>query len=452
MSGLGALTTAVWTWLGAELVLSSGLWAAYVLGARHLRSAADRFLFLKLAFVALLVLPWLPSMAPSAAPAAWEVAGRLPSQLAGVAPRAGGSGPVLGVASGLALLYLLWVGRCVLSLGVSALRLRRLVRGAQARELPGWGTVLLHGGELPPATVGLFRPRILLPARLYHELDARAVQLVLRHEAVHRRRRDGLFNALVLLMRGLLAMSPLVRALARQFEDEMELSVDAEVLADKSIAPREYGRLLVELATGLVPRHPPGCSAIFIARFLITRRISAMSKPMSPKHRPLLAACAFAACAVLGGGGLSALHLTSSAWASAAARPAAEAADSVLQFFLVEAGGSRSVADEEGGALPLAAAPVLTTADLDRATFTDAENPTVSVHLRPAAAARFAAFSGSHIGHKLAILLDGKLLAAPVIKARIDGDSIMLSGRFPKEMRRLTATINAAQASPAAPR
>jgi len=76
----------------------------------------------------------------------------------------------------------------------------------------------------------------------------------------------------------------------------------------------------------------------------------------------------------------------------------------------------------------------------------------VSVHLRPAAAARFAAFSGSHLGHKLAILLDGKLLAAPVIKSRIDGDSIMLSGHFPKEMRRLAATINAAQSSPAAPR
>lgn len=452
MSGLGALTAAVWTWLGAELLLSSGLWAAYVLGARVLRSAADRFLFLKLAFVALLVLPWLPSLLPASTAAAWEVAGRLPSQLPGVRLGGGGSGPELGAASGLALLYLLWVGRCFLTLGLSAFRLRRLVRGAQARELPGWGTVLLHDGALSPATVGLVRPRILLPARLYHQLDARAVQLILRHEAVHRRRRDGLFNALVLLLRGLLAFSPLVRALARHFESEMELSVDAEVLADRSVAPREYGRLLVELATDLMPRPQPGCSAIFIARSLITRRISAMSKPIPVKNRPFLAACAFAACAVLGGGGLSALHLTSSAWASAAARPAAEAADSVLQFFLVEAGGSRSVADEDGGTLPLAAVPVLTTADLDRATFTDGENPTVSVHLRPGAAARFAAFSGSHLGHKLAILLDGKLLAAPVIKSRIDGDSIMLSGHFPKEMRRLTATINAAQSSLAAPR
>ena len=68
-----------------------------------------------------------------------------------------------------------------------------------------------------------------------------------------------------------------LRQLARQFESEMELSVDAEVLADKSIAPREYGRLLVELATDLLPRNQPGGSAIFIARSLTTRRISAMS-------------------------------------------------------------------------------------------------------------------------------------------------------------------------------
>ena len=201
---------------------------------------------------------------------------RLPPQLSGVALGERGSGPELGVASGLALLYLLWVGRCLLVLGLSAFRLRRLLREAQPLELPGWGTVLLHDGPLPPATVGLFRPRILLPARLYHQLAPRARQLILRHEAVHQRRRDGLFNALVLLMRDLLAISPLVRQLARQFESEMELSVDAEVLADKSIAPREYGRLLVELATDLLPRNQPGGSAIFIARSLITRRISAM--------------------------------------------------------------------------------------------------------------------------------------------------------------------------------
>lgn len=451
MSALAALSGAVWTWLLAELLLSGALWATYVLLARRLRTAADRFLFLKLSFVALLVLPWLPAILPPSSGVAWEVAARLPAPLLRRDLQALGSGPRLGVTSALALLYLLWAGRCLLSLGLGAWRLRRLVQGAQARELPGWGTVFLHAGALPPATVGIVRPRILLPARLYQQLEPRAVQLILRHEAVHQRRRDGLFNSVVVLLRGLLGFSPFVRALARHFESEMELSVDAAVLADPGIAPREYGRLLLALATELLPRPQPGGSEIFIARSLITRRIAAMTKPSSAKNRPVLAACAFAAFALLGGGGLSALNLTSSAWASAAPNPTA-AADSALQIFLVQPGGSRSVADEDGGSLPLAAAPVLTQADFDHATFNDAENPTLSVHLKHAAGARFAAFSGSHIGHKLAIVLDGKLLAAPVIKARIDGDSIMLSGRFPKEMRHLTATINAAQTSPAAPR
>jgi hypothetical protein len=450
VSALVALSGAVWTWLLAELVLSGGLWAAYVLLARRLRTAADRFLFLKLSFVALLVLPWLPTILPPPAAAPWEVAAQLPAPLPERALQALSSGPQLGVASGLALLYLLWAGRCVLTLGLGALRLRRLVQGAKERELPDFGTVLLHAGELPPATVGIVRPRILLPARLYEQLDARAVQLILRHEAVHQRRRDGLFNSVVVLLRGLLAISPFVRALARHFESEMELSVDAAVLAEPDIAPREYGRLLLALATELLPRPQPGGSELFIARSLITRRIAAMTKPSSAKNRPVLAACAFAAFALLGGGGLSALNLTSSAWASAAASPAA-ATDAALQVFLVQPGGSHSVADDDGGSLPLAAAPVLTQADLDRATFNDGENPTLSVHLRPAAAARFSAFSGSHLGHKLAIVLEGKLLAAPVIKARIDGDSLVLSGHFPGAMRRLAATINGT-ASPTAPR
>ena len=39
-------------------------------------------------------------------------------------------------------------------------------------------------------------------------------------------------------------------------------------------------------------------------------------------------------------------------------------------------------------------------------------------------------------------LLEGKLLAAPDIKTKIEGSSIMLSGRFPDAMRRLVETIN----------
>lgn len=439
------LSAVVGSFLVAELLLSGVLWAAYSLLRRALPTAADRFLFLRLSFLALLVLPWLPALLPQPLAVPLTVTIRLPAHV-----RAAASGPAsllspvwAQVASGLALLYLGWMVRCAVSVGRSAYRLHRLVRGAEAVVLPGGETVFLHDGELPPATVGFLRPRILISRPVYARLAQRAVQLILRHEAVHIRRRDAVWNALVVLLRELLALSPFVRALARHFENEMELSVDEAVLADRTIRPREYGQLLLDLSTLVLPAAAPSCSGLYIARSLVARRISAMSRPATGKNRPALAIAAFAAFSLLGGVGVSALPSPPLAFADAGGKSVANTSESALQIFLVEDGGNRSVTDEDGKDVPLAATPILTTADLSRATFNEGENPTVSVQLRPAAAARFAAFSGSHIGRKLAILLEGKLLAAPVIKSRIEGDSILLSGHFPTEMRRLAATINA---------
>jgi Zn-dependent protease with chaperone function len=453
MSAISALPACVLAWHGIELLLGAVLWAAYVVLARRIPGAGDRFLLLKLSLVSLLALPWVPAVLPESftrpLPAPWEVlrSSSLPAAtLPPLDPVHGPAGWLAGAVWAIMALYLGWLGLCLLRLVRSAHELRGLLRGARRVDVPAAAPVLVADLVPAPATVGFRRPRILIPARLYERLRARELQLILRHEAVHIRRRDALFNALMLLLRAALPANLFVRALAQHFVHEMELSVDAEVLAGGDPSPREYGQLLLDLARQLgSPASAPG--ALFVARSLIARRIAAMTRPASTTRRPTLLLASFVGLVGLCAAGVSAFRLGPTAWAAGPAptATAAQPADTLLQMFLVDPAGPRTIAQEDGGGPPLtlAATPVLTGADLQSATLQPGEPPTVSMQLKPAAAARFAAFTGSHLGERMAIVLADKLLVAPVIKSRIDGGRLMLSGPFPDAMRRLVDMLAA---------
>jgi preprotein translocase subunit SecD len=55
--------------------------------------------------------------------------------------------------------------------------------------------------------------------------------------------------------------------------------------------------------------------------------------------------------------------------------------------------------------------------------------PIVEFRLKPMAASIFADFTGAHINSSLALVLDGKVVSAPVIKSRVDGMGI-IEGNF----------------------
>jgi hypothetical protein len=59
--------------------------------------------------------------------------------------------------------------------------------------------------------------------------------------------------------------------------------------------------------------------------------------------------------------------------------------------------------------------------------------PAVSLTLDGDAAEEFAAFTGSHIGARAAVCLDGEVLVAPVVQERIAGGRILLTGLFTEE-------------------
>ena len=90
---------------------------------------------------------------------------------------------------------------------------------------------------------------------------------------------------------------------------------------------------------------------------------------------------------------------------------------------------------EKGNKLLLKAIPVL---DGDRITdarvaYDENHQPVVSFNLDSQGAKIFGDFSGSNIGKRMAIVLDGKVYSAPVIRQRIGGGSGQISGGFTKE-------------------
>lgn len=97
-----------------------------------------------------------------------------------------------------------------------------------------------------PVLVGLIRPRILLPEGLTGEKRAYA----LAHEAAHAKRRDLWYKALLLWVCALHWFNPLVWALRRAAERDVEICCDAAALAGKDEGWRRgYGAALLSFVS-----------------------------------------------------------------------------------------------------------------------------------------------------------------------------------------------------------
>ena len=109
---------------------------------------------------------------------------------------------------------------------------------------------------------------------------------------------------------------------------------------------------------------------------------------------------------------------------------------------------------ESGGKVPyLVESPVLMTGD----TVTDArvrpggrlEGPYVAVELNSSGAETFDALTGENVGRKLAIVLDKTVYSDPVIRERIPGGHVSISGRFSMDQSHDLAIVLRSGALPA---
>lgn len=110
---------------------------------------------------------------------------------------------------------------------------------AALRRAPGLPT---------PMMLGLVRPVILLPGR---EMEPEQLDVVLRHELVHLRRRDVAYKALLLLTNAVHWFNPLVWWMVREASRNLELCCDDEVVRAKDAGfRRRYGEILLHTAAG----------------------------------------------------------------------------------------------------------------------------------------------------------------------------------------------------------
>jgi hypothetical protein len=246
--GLGAwvVETTVWTVLvlGGVLLLDRGV--------RRWLSPGGRMVLFALVFVRL-VLPGDFSSSLGLLPAVETGALVLPDVYAAATEAAAARGTVsagsevarTGLPWGVSVLGVYAVGVLLLgsAIGLAHLRLRRRVRaGGKPRELPGGLTVLEHETAGPLAVGG----EIVIPRRLFAELDPVQLRAVVDHERAHLRHRDpwiatGLATACVLAW----PVLP-VWVAARRIRFLMELRADAAAVTGSGTAG--YRRVMLRMA------------------------------------------------------------------------------------------------------------------------------------------------------------------------------------------------------------
>ena len=121
------------------------------------------------------------------------------------------------------------------------------VRKLLAASTPGDAGFLESAMIAVPLTIGMTRPKILLPQG-WRKWDRDKLNAVLAHEGAHVRRRDGLVSALAGINRCIFWFHPLAWWMERRLALLAELACDESCVATLG-DPESYARLLVEMAS-----------------------------------------------------------------------------------------------------------------------------------------------------------------------------------------------------------
>ena len=240
----------------ACLVTGPLLWAMLSLAQRRWPAlAAQRSVWLgaQLVLAAVFVLPLLPdtrqlSVVPEVSVPVFLASAAPGVPLAMAAPVAGlpsAAAWLVLVPSAWGLIYLLGIACAAWRWQRGHAMLRTLLQLAQRRRLHGMD-VLEVAAPISPMLVGVWRPRLLLPAHLA-QFTPEQRQLVIAHELTHARRRDPVLLLLAKMLQALLWFNPAARWLAGKLAWAQELGCDRQVLAGRAPRQRQqYAAALVK--------------------------------------------------------------------------------------------------------------------------------------------------------------------------------------------------------------
>ncbi|HEV8393757.1 MAG TPA: TonB family protein [Vicinamibacterales bacterium] len=429
---MNAASAALLTY-SAQLLILVAVAALAALAVR-LSLPAARLYYWHAVVVLCLLLPAVPDLRP-AGPAAAVTFGFAVGRAASPAPPSAAwfvpaTAVLWIVAPGIAA-RLAW-------LVLGGLRLRQLRRRSRPASLaPGlrelqqaicpWAAVRTTGDVAQPVTFGWRRPIVLLPSR-FESLALEAQQAVLCHELLHVRRRDWPGIVCEEVVRALFWFHPAMWWALEQVYLSREQVVDQQVVA-RTPARRAYMEALLEFADAPDAARP---AMAFLRRRHLASRLRQLSKEPHMTRLRLVSALAVLL-VVLGSTAasvLSALPLelpalglqgsTSLEVRLAELQPATGLVEAVVQ------GSNQKVYLRPGA--------VVTGADVTSARVIDAGAGRYSVGVAFSAAGsnRLAESTKIHLGRPVAILLNGRVIAAPVVRSMIR-DSAVISGDFTRD-------------------
>jgi beta-lactamase regulating signal transducer with metallopeptidase domain len=158
--------------------------------------------------------------------------------------------------------YLLILALSLFQMFVRRLRLEALRRSGRLpspelglvfqrlrREMNVAGCTLILTKQLrSPGTAGWYRPHVFLPAEILPRVSGSQLVDILRHELIHVRDHDYLWDRLAAIACRLVCFHPAVWLAYRQLRREMELACDQEVVAGHTESRLRYAECLTNMA------------------------------------------------------------------------------------------------------------------------------------------------------------------------------------------------------------
>ncbi|WP_426700621.1 M56 family metallopeptidase [Rhodanobacter sp. Col0626] len=181
---------------------------------------------------------------------------------------------------------LLWLLGSMVSLSLATLaQWRYRMRLRDATSVVGtpsrWPVLRASGPDVGPALIGAWRSRIVLPADFECRYDATEQMLILAHETIHARRRDGWWCLLAQLGVAVFWFHPLAWWAYAALRHDQELACDAAVLRQYGEQRRSYANAMLKTRSAVLAL-PVGCT--WSPRHPLTERIAMLKLP-SPNRR-----------------------------------------------------------------------------------------------------------------------------------------------------------------------
>ncbi|MCM1181645.1 MAG: M56 family metallopeptidase [Clostridium sp.] len=146
---------------------------------------------------------------------------------------------------GICWLYLCGVFLYAAVLSYRRRKLKKIIAGMEKRKVDG---TVIYVTKMPitPSTIGVFRPKIVMPEVILKKYDRKEFQTILLHEKTHIRLGHLLFYFLWDILRALLWLNPFLAIGTKYFREDMEEICDWATIKRSEWKAYDYGQLLLK--------------------------------------------------------------------------------------------------------------------------------------------------------------------------------------------------------------